>query len=228
MASWSSSLLELRWNHGSGRKAPFPSWGEASEDFFTGDEDWKIFLKQLRYLRSVQGGAREAASTTERLIQVNSHKILFLTIQTYFQNLFFAKTISNLPSRPPCNALRRWFPSCTNAWKLTTTRESSVSRLSRPRFHNKRNSEKQPYNGKNLLVYLNSVSRFRFDQMTKLCSYLETGWQKLCEGTKGLSRKVWTQTKILSPNICYFVAISRFVAIYAFFGNLLAKNVFLG
>ena len=24
------------------------------------------------------------------------------------------------------------------------------------------------------------------------------GWQKLCEGTKGLGRKVWTWTKILS------------------------------
>ena len=26
-------------------------------------------------------------------------------------------------------------------------------------------------------------------------------WQKLCEGTKGLRQKVWTWTKILSPNI---------------------------
>ena len=35
------------------------------------------------------------------------------------------------------------------------------------------------------------------------------GWQKLCEGTKGLCRKVWTWTKILSPNICHFVTILR-------------------
>ena len=34
---------------------------------------------------------------------------------------------------------------------------------------------------------------------------------------KGLRRKVWTRTKILSPNIRYFVAILRFVAIYAFY-----------
>ena len=27
------------------------------------------------------------------------------------------------------------------------------------------------------------------------------GWQKLCEGTKGLRRKVWIWTKILSPNM---------------------------
>ena len=49
------------------------------------------------------------------------------------------------------------------------------------------------------------------------------------------SRKVWTWTKILSPNIRYFVGILRFVAIYAlleifgqkmsFFGS---KTVFLG
>ena len=44
-----------------------------------------------------------------------------------------------------------------------------------------------------------------------------SGWQKLCEGMKGLRRKVWTQTKILSSNICYSIAILRCVAIYALF-----------
>ena len=48
----------------------------------------------------------------------------------------------------------------------------------------------------------------------------EPGWQKFCEGTKGLCRKGWTQTKILSPNIRYFVAMLRFIANYALFGNL--------
>ena len=37
----------------------------------------------------------------------------------------------------------------------------------------------------------------------------------MCEGTKGLRRKFWTQTKILIPNIRYFVVILRSVAIYA-------------
>ena len=46
-----------------------------------------------------------------------------------------------------------------------------------------------------------------------LCS----GWQKLRERASGARRKVWTRTKILSPNIRYFVAILRFVAIYAFY-----------
>ena len=55
---------------------------------------------------------------------------------------------------------------------------------------------------------------------------LNTGWQKLCEGTKDHRRKVWTQTKSLSPNIRYFVAISRFVANYALFGNLWTKKCF--
>ena len=32
------------------------------------------------------------------------------------------------------------------------------------------------------------------------------GWQKLCGGKGGPRRKVWTRTKILSPNICYFAA----------------------
>ena len=47
----------------------------------------------------------------------------------------------------------------------------------------------------------------------------------LCEGTKGLRRKIWTQTKLLSPNIRYFVAILRFVAIYTLFWKSLGKNV---
>ena len=47
-----------------------------------------------------------------------------------------------------------------------------------------------------------------------------TGWQKLCEGTKGLRRKVRTCTKI--------VAILRFVAIYPLFGNLWAIKCLLG
>ena len=32
------------------------------------------------------------------------------------------------------------------------------------------------------------------------------GWQKLHESTGGICQKVWTPTKILSPNICYLVA----------------------
>ena len=47
--------------------------------------------------------------------------------------------------------------------------------------------------------------------------YIEAGWQKLRERASGARRKVWTRTKILSPNIRYFVAILRFVAIYAFY-----------
>ena len=47
-----------------------------------------------------------------------------------------------------------------------------------------------------------------------------------CEGTKGLRRKAWTQTKILSPNIRYFViVVLRCVAICAIFGRLWAKKV---
>ena len=34
----------------------------------------------------------------------------------------------------------------------------------------------------------------------------KAGWQKLCGGTGGPRRKVWTRTKILSLNIRYFVA----------------------
>ena len=45
---------------------------------------------------------------------------------------------------------------------------------------------------------------------------------------KGLRRKVWTQTKILNPNIQYFVSILRFVVIYALPGNLWAKKCSFG
>ena len=48
-----------------------------------------------------------------------------------------------------------------------------------------------------------------------------SGWQKLREAAKGLrEKKIWTRTKILSSYISYFVAILRFVAIYALFGGL--------
>ena len=52
----------------------------------------------------------------------------------------------------------------------------------------------------------------------------EQGGRSFCEGTEGLRRKVWNRTKILSPNICYIVAVSWFVAIYALFGRLWAKK----
>ena len=43
--------------------------------------------------------------------------------------------------------------------------------------------------------------------LTRCVSHLsEAGWQKLHGSTGGTRRKVWTQTKILSPNIRYFVA----------------------
>ena len=57
-------------------------------------------------------------------------------------------------------------------------------------------------------------------------SQIASGWQKLCDDTKGLRRKVWIWTKILSPNRRYFILILRFVAIHAFFGNLWTKSVF--
>ena len=37
-------------------------------------------------------------------------------------------------------------------------------------------------------------------------SLFKAGWQNLCGGTGGPRQKVWTRTKILSPNIRYFVA----------------------
>ena len=54
------------------------------------------------------------------------------------------------------------------------------------------------------------------------------GWQKLCEGAKGLRWKVWIGTKILSPNIRYFAAILKLVAIYALFWKFLVKKNFFG
>ena len=54
--------------------------------------------EKLRYLRSVQGGAREAASTTERLVQVK-HTTLQVHNTNPLSHLFFANTFSNLPWR---------------------------------------------------------------------------------------------------------------------------------
>ena len=54
----------------------------------------------------------------------------------------------------------------------------------------------------------------QYDRSAKCCVHLDkddgddddAGWQKLHGSTGGTRRKVWTQTKILSPNIRYFVA----------------------
>ena len=58
-----------------------------------------------------------------------------------------------------------------------------------------------------VLVYLNGKSNKHLQVKWVPGLGKESGWQKLCEGTKGLSQKVWTQTKILSPNILYIVKI---------------------
>ena len=57
---------------------------------------------------------------------------------------------------------------------------------------------------------------------------LTNGWKKLCEGTKGLRRKVWTWTKILGRIRRDFVRILRFVAIYALFEIIGQNQRFLG
>ena len=65
-------------------------------------------------------------------------------------------------------------------------------------------------------------------------SQTASGWQKLCNDTKGLCRKVWIWTKILSPNVRYFFPKLRFVAIHALNGNgqksvfFLVKNSVFG
>ena len=58
--------------------------------------------------------------------------------------------------------------------------------------------------------------------------FVWVGWQKLCKSAKGLRLKVCTQTKNLSPNIRYFVAILRFVAMFALSWRPWAKKCFLG
>ena len=75
---------------------------------------------------------------------------------------------------------------------------------------------------KNLVKYFHEILTRR-DLIVSLIR-----WKKLCEGKKGLRRKVWTQGKILGPNLRYFIAILRFVAFYALLGNLWAKKCFFG
>ena len=54
------------------------------------------------------------------------------------------------------------------------------------------------------------------------------GWQKLRGRTGGTRRKVWTRSdKNFKPEHTLFCRQFRFVAIYALFGDLWAKTVFL-
>ena len=45
----------------------------------------------------------------------------------------------------------------------------------------------------------------QLDKIYLMSSVSLAGWQKLCGDTEGPRQKVWTQTKILSRNIRYFV-----------------------
>ena len=47
---------------------------------------------------------------------------------------------------------------------------------------------------------------FLFGLKARVLFLFITGWQKLHGSTGGTRQKVWTRTKILSPNIRYFVA----------------------
>ena len=58
-----------------------------------------------------------------------------------------------------------------------------------------------------------NLAFFGHPDMKKL--FYASVWQKLRKRAHRFCRKVWTQEKILSPNVRYFVAILRFVAIYA-------------
>ena len=67
---------------------------------------------------------------------------------------------------------------------------------------------------KNLLdKKIPSVSEMEVAQRYKLFTlyalFTLPGWQKLCEGTNGLGRKVRSRTEMLSPSIRYFVAMGR-------------------
>ena len=77
------------------------------------------------------------------------------------------------------------------------------------------------------IMSVNSICNVDFSLQMLVFVFMLSGLQKLREGAKGPRRKVWTQTKILSSNIRYFVAILRFVAIYALFGRL-CQTVFFG
>ena len=57
--------------------------------------------------------------------------------------------------------------------------------------------------------------------------YCHYHYHHLMNQSRSCRRKVWTRTKILSPNIRYFVATLRFVSILALFGRLWAKKVLL-
>ena len=161
MAFWSFSPLELRRNLGSGRSALFPCSGEGSGDFFTGRDkiEIQLFLGEkgaVQVSSQCSGwsqGSRQHHGTTRpgaiRNSNTQSATLLNTNLTHSQHNLhislcYAAYTASFshlLLLHPPCNAPRRWFPSCTSAWKLTTTRGSSGSRPSQPRFLEAKDSQ---------------------------------------------------------------------------------------
>ena len=57
-----------------------------------------------------------------------------------------------------------------------------------------------------IIFYLYFDSDLDSQHHIKVWATTKAGWQKLRGSTGGTRRKVWTRTKILSPNIRYFVA----------------------
>ena len=141
----------------------------------------------LRYLRSVQGGAREAASTTERLVQVEASKTLTHSSPVQSSHL----SLLHFPIccfYPPCNALRRWFRSCTSAWKLTTTRGSSDSRSSQPRFLSAEDSQslkEKDFSESMIQLFKDEVSAY-----CQLLRYPLSSYAKLCKIEKNNETKI--------------------------------------
>ena len=117
------------------------------------------------------------------------------------------------PNWSPCIAYHHWSQLCTLRLSLYYIILSSLLISSSPKLITKR-----------CFLVLSIIKIW----CQHVFSFWSIGWQKLCGGTGGPRRKVWTRTKILSSNIRYFVAnwdLSRFTHFLVIFGQ---KSAFLG
>ena len=74
----------------------------------------------------------------------------------------------------------------------------------------------------NIFTYDTTKIRQKIPKMHVQCTHISDLVKLQYNIFTYFRRKVWTRAKCWSPNICYFVAIWRFVAFYARFGNFWA------
>ena len=149
---------------------------------FTSRKKWKLSIFHSFFSRK----------ESEILCGIQSH--LYLCSQLYFQTLPKAQRTRGLSSYHKFKH-KSW---SNFIFRISTKHQlQNLNQTSASRLNLKFKILAKPS--------LRTSTNNKIDNLNQR-SAAKSGWQKLRGSTGGTRRKVWTRTKILSPNIRYFVA----------------------